>query len=294
MFDVVWANPDRELVGQRKARKEKEKEQKDTCSSGNRSIASAETEASSLRSRKPQSFLESIRLKKKKPKQDAPSVSTSSRLSAFSDTAGNRDSLLAPPSLTSSLGRSTSVQYRDSSGDGSGSIGNGQQRDRFLDSSSSQNRSSQDGKRFSTEKHVEGIEYADSLFLVDSIVSKWTIPNSLATMLSVDEDTELELRTKNGKKTTSITTTGSDIVQTVLRLRSDSGRDVSPQSSRSLDHDGDEPGIAQVPPLTPIASRQKPYEPLQPLFYHSITLRSLLVTVLTYHLSQTAIASHTV
>lgn len=137
MFDVVWANPNRELVGQRKARKEKEKEQKDTCSSG-RSIASAETETSSLRSRKPQSFLESIRLKKKKPKQDAPSVSTSSRLSAFSNTAGNRDSVLAPPSLASSLGRSASVQYRDSTGDGSGSIGSGP--------SSSQNRSSLDGK----------------------------------------------------------------------------------------------------------------------------------------------------
>lgn len=146
MFDVVWANPDRELVGQRKARKEKEKEQKDSCSSGGRSIASAETETSSLRSRKPQSFLESIRLKKKKPKQDAPSVSTSSRLSAFSDTAGNRDSVLAPPSLASSLGRSASVQHRNSSGNASSSLEGSQHRDRFLDSGSSQNRSSLDGE----------------------------------------------------------------------------------------------------------------------------------------------------
>ncbi|KAL1912364.1 hypothetical protein Sste5344_001805 [Sporothrix stenoceras] len=234
MFDVVWANPDRELVGQRKARKEKEKEQKDTCSSG-RSIASAETETSSLRSRKPQSFLESIRLKKKKPKQDAPSVSTSSRLSAFSDTAGNRDSVLAPSSVASSLGRSASVQYRDSTGDGAGSIGSGP-RDRFLDSSSSQNRSSLD---------------------VDSILSKWTIPNSLATMLSVDEDTELELRTKNGKKTTSIKTTGSDIVQTVLRLRGDRSQEVNTPGSRYLDHDRDGSDIPQVPSLTPVASPQK-------------------------------------
>ncbi|KIH88629.1 hypothetical protein SPBR_06718 [Sporothrix brasiliensis 5110] len=134
MFDVVWANPNRELVGQRKARKEKEKEQKDTCSSGGRSTASAETETSSLRNRKPQSFLESIRFKKKKLKQDAPSVSTSSRLSGLSDTGGDRDSVLAPPSLASCLGRSASVQYRDSSGDGTGSIASGQQ-------SSSQNRS---------------------------------------------------------------------------------------------------------------------------------------------------------
>ncbi|CAK7220684.1 hypothetical protein SBRCBS47491_004271 [Sporothrix bragantina] len=124
MFDVVWANPERELVGQRKARKEREKERRDTFSSGNhsstRSVVSVETETSSLRSRKPQSFLESIRLKKKKPnKQDTPSLSTSSRISTFSnDTTQNRDSILPPPSLASSLGRSASVQY----GDGSSSI----------------------------------------------------------------------------------------------------------------------------------------------------------------------------
>ena len=77
-------------------------------------------------------------------------------------------------------------------------------------------------------------------------------------MLSVDEDAELELRAKNGKKTTSITTTGSDIVQTVLRLRSDTGQEVSAPGSRCLDHDAEEPGIALVPPLTPMASPQKP------------------------------------
>ncbi|CAK7270009.1 hypothetical protein SEPCBS57363_003888 [Sporothrix epigloea] len=127
MFDVVWANPDRELVGQRKARKEREKERRETYSSekqsSTRSVASAETEASSLRSRKPQSFLESIRLKKvKKPsKQDTSSLSTGSRLSTFSENnnnAENRDSILPPPSLASSLGRSTTVQF----GDGSSSI----------------------------------------------------------------------------------------------------------------------------------------------------------------------------
>ncbi|KJR80420.1 uncharacterized protein SPSK_05003 [Sporothrix schenckii 1099-18] len=237
MFDVVWANPNRELVGQRKARKEKEKEQRDTCSSGGRSTAPAETETSSLRNRKPQSFLESIRFKKKRLKQDAPSVSTSSRLSGLSDTAGNRDSVLAPPSLASSLGRSASVQYRDSSGDGTGSIASGQQ-------SSSQNRSSLD---------------------VDSILSKWTIPNSLATMLSVDEEMELELRTQNGKKTTSIKTTGSDIVQTVLRLRIDGSQEVSTPSSRGLDNDRDEALLPHAPPLTPMASPQKPSKsPLTP------------------------------
>ncbi|CAK7269513.1 hypothetical protein SEPCBS119000_003609 [Sporothrix epigloea] len=127
MFDVVWANPDRELVGQHKARKEREKGRPEPYNtekqSSTRSVASVETEASSLRSRKPQSFLESIRLKKaKKPrKQDASSISTGSRLSTFSDNnnnAENRDSILPPPSLASSLGRSTLAQF----GDGSSSM----------------------------------------------------------------------------------------------------------------------------------------------------------------------------
>lgn len=93
---------------------------------------------------------------------------------------------------------------------------------------------------------------------VDSILSKWTIPNSLATMLSVDEDTELELRAKNGKETTSITTTGSDIVQTVLRLRSDTVQDPKTPSSR-IYHDVDDHSTVPVPPLTPMASPQKSY-----------------------------------
>ncbi|ERT02322.1 hypothetical protein HMPREF1624_00620 [Sporothrix schenckii ATCC 58251] len=177
MFDVVWANPNRELVGQRKARKEKEKEQRDTCSSGGRSTASAETETSSLRNRKPQSFLESIRFKKKRLKQDAPSVSTSSRLSGLSDTAGNRDSVLAPPSLASSLGRSASVQYRDSSGDGTGSIASGQQ-------SSSQNRSSLDAQEddrltslslslSGIQKEIQKMASADSETFWKRLTEQW-------------------------------------------------------------------------------------------------------------------------
>ncbi|CAK7238493.1 hypothetical protein SEUCBS140593_010744 [Sporothrix eucalyptigena] len=84
-------------------------------------------------------------------------------------------------------------------------------------------------------------------------------------MLSVDENTELELRTKDGRTITSITTTGSDIVQTVLRLRGDPGQEVNTPGSRYMDFDRRDSDIPQVPPLTPMASPQKSLQsPLTP------------------------------
>ena len=239
MFDVVWANPERELVGQRKARKEKEKEKKEACSSGSRSIASAETELS-VRSRKPQSFMESFRLRKKKVKQElSPSLATELQAAKGANRDNrdrddrdrddrdrddrdrdnrdsNRDSTLTPPSMTSgpssppspsSRGRAGSVQHSEASFY--------RDRDRCIDAGGLQNRSSQD---------------------VDSILSKWTVPNSLAAMLSLEEETELKLRPKESRSAPS------NIVQTVLHIRNDTSEGAA---------------TPMMPPRTPMAPPQK-------------------------------------
>lgn len=75
-------------------------------------------------------------------------------------------------------------------------------------------------------------------------------------MLSVDEDAALELRSTDGRTVTSFTTTGSDIVQTVLRLRGSSGSEVN-TPARSTHFDGEGACLPPVPPLTPMASPQK-------------------------------------
>lgn len=147
MFDVVWADPERELVGQRKARREieKKKENEDGRSSG-KSGASVRS-GSSTQSKKPHSFLAAIRLKKKS-KHTAQSIASSSRISGCSMENGTQDTSPSSPGFISSLRGGEWIQ--DAAGF---------HHDSFLESSSSsQDRSSIDGK-----SEVSTWRFADEL-----------------------------------------------------------------------------------------------------------------------------------
>jgi hypothetical protein len=61
MFDVIWTDPDRELVGERRARKEAEKEMREKSRTGRNSIS---TRSSSSSSEKPFNLFSSKSLKK--------------------------------------------------------------------------------------------------------------------------------------------------------------------------------------------------------------------------------------
>jgi hypothetical protein len=161
MFDVIWTDPDRELVGERRARKIVEKEQKEKEKKhGGRSSMSIRSSSSS--GDRPFAFFGSKSLKRVVTPSKAPSTATSGLFTPSVDIKSRRSSIFGVSSILSAA-----ELHADSVQPPSHPAIPDQFVDSGLDSPSTSSRGSTPDEWF----------YFRSLLIIgfiDSIFSKWT------------------------------------------------------------------------------------------------------------------------